>query len=309
MTTPEEERPPSPEEDRATPGSGEEPPRPRSTFAGGGGPARLAADRGTSRAIPRRSSFPASAAAAGVRRVPGAGEPEFADALRAGRPPARRAGAGTGRARRRGAASGGRGRGCPDDQSAEGARADPSTRRAKAPRCPAHRGRSRCGEVVDRRPARRLRLPRRRPLPPRPTASRPWPATTSGAEAEALLAAVLAGLVGDRRRDRRGDREQHPPLPQRHRRRAQPRRQRFRRSSAPARPADSGGPQNILILGSDKRPGRRAIRAAPTRRSCCASTPTRRDRADVDPARPEGEHPRLRDRQVQRRLHLRRARS
>ena len=39
---------------------------------------------------------------------------------------------------------------------------------------------------------------------------------------------------------------------------------------------DGGEPQNILILGSDKRagPNSKKTRAARTRRCCCASTPT-----------------------------------
>ncbi len=36
-----------------------------------------------------------------------------------------------------------------------------------------------------------------------------------------------------------------------------------------------GEPQNILIIGSDKRASNRKTRVAPTRRSCSASTPTR----------------------------------
>ncbi len=35
-----------------------------------------------------------------------------------------------------------------------------------------------------------------------------------------------------------------------------------------------GEPENILILGSDKRASLRKTRGARTRRSCCASTPT-----------------------------------
>ena len=71
---------------------------------------------------------------------------------------------------------------------------------------------------------------------------------------------------------------------------------------------NGGEPQNILILGSDKRasePGR----PGPLRHDDPAAPRPRpeRDRADVDPARPQGRNPRLRDRQVQRRLCLRRA--
>ena len=36
---------------------------------------------------------------------------------------------------------------------------------------------------------------------------------------------------------------------------------------------NGGEPENILILGSDKRANLQANPAAPTRRSCCASTP------------------------------------
>ena len=38
---------------------------------------------------------------------------------------------------------------------------------------------------------------------------------------------------------------------------------------------DGGDPQTILIIGSDKRLDTKGDPGAPTRRSCCASTPTR----------------------------------
>ena len=67
---------------------------------------------------------------------------------------------------------------------------------------------------------------------------------------------------------------------------------------------DGGDPQNILILGSDKRPD--AERHGPLRHDDPAPRRSRqrRDLAALAPARPQGQHPRLRDRQAQRRLLL-----
>ena len=66
--------------------------------------------------------------------------------------------------------------------------------------------------------------------------------------------------------------------------------------------ADPGNPQTILILGSDQRPTDESARSDTT---ILLRVALGADHGDVDPARPEGEHPRPRDRQVQRRLLLR----
>ena len=65
--------------------------------------------------------------------------------------------------------------------------------------------------------------------------------------------------------------------------------------------ADPGKPQTILILGSDKRPQGQEIGARSDTTILLRVAADQITRA-VDPARPEGEHPRPRDRQVQRRL-------
>ena len=133
----------------------------------------------------------------------------------------------------------------------------------------------------------------------------------AGAEAEALLVALQPRRGDHRRRHRRGDLLGSPPLHRQHR----------QALGAQQRPAttelaediisnvDGGEPETILILGSDKRAesGRRT-RVAPTRRSCCGSTPNKNLISVMSiPRDLEGRNPRLRDRQVQRRLHLRRA--
>ena len=67
---------------------------------------------------------------------------------------------------------------------------------------------------------------------------------------------------------------------------------------------DGGDPQTILILGSDKRLDTEGDPGARTRRSCCASTPTRtRSRCSRSRATCKVNIPGLRRRQVQRGLH------
>ena len=74
---------------------------------------------------------------------------------------------------------------------------------------------------------------------------------------------------------------------------------------------EGGEPQNFLILGSDKRAGDELRRQRPLGHDD-PDPPRPRQGGDLDaldPARPEGRNPRLRHRQVQRSVFLRRAQS
>ena len=86
--------------------------------------------------------------------------------------------------------------------------------------------------------------------------------------------ALPARLLPDRRRRRRRHvGERHPLL--RHFADALSHNDRYHKLQRLLANVDGGEPENILILGSDKRANGPATRAAPTRRCCCASTPTR----------------------------------
>ena len=127
------------------------------------------------------------------------------------------------------------------------------------------------------------------------------------AEAQALLVALHPRLVSDRRLLRRRDLAQHPLLPQRHRRRPQPRRQAAevaQPDSLRARRRTGEHPHPRL-----RQAGRDSGRPGPVRHDDAAAPRPRPepDRADVDSPRPQGRHSRLRGEQVQRRIHLRRA--
>ena len=114
----------------------------------------------------------------------------------------------------------------------------------------------------------------------------------------------------DRLRRRGGHRGQRPDLHRQHRRGALPQRplkNKVERSCSPTRGRRAGEHPHPRL----RQAGRRRIRGRPRPlRHDDAAAPRpgqRRDRADVDPARPEGRNPRLRDRKVQRSVHLRRA--
>ena len=68
-----------------------------------------------------------------------------------------------------------------------------------------------------------------------------------------------------------------------------------------------GAPETMLIIGSDRRYGEGRPRPLRHDDPAAPRPEPQRDLAALDPARPQGPHPRLRHRQVQRRLHLRRA--
>ena len=98
----------------------------------------------------------------------------------------------------------------------------------------------------------------------------------AGAEAEAYWWRFTLASVLNRRRLRRGDRDRillyFDSIAQ-----ALSHNDVFTtKSKSYLAKVDGGEPQNILILGSDKRAGRiQEDPGARTRRSCCASTPTR----------------------------------
>ena len=127
------------------------------------------------------------------------------------------------------------------------------------------------------------------------------------AEAEALLVALHARLGRDRRRQRGRDRDQRPPLRRQHRRRPVPQPRPPEQSPEIPLPDQrrrtAEHPHHRL-----RQTGQRTGRPGPLRHDDPAAPRPRpeHDLADVDPPRPQGRNPRLRDRQVQRRLRLRR---
>ena len=287
---------------------GEPPAPPPATWAG-----RVAAARGRRRARAKSTTAarPRSPTRSRRRRARGG---------------ARRRGAGRARGAGRGARRRATGRAPARTRSRRTLPPWPTARRParrRSPGCaparpstPPSRHRRRGTGVAARRDARRRPRPSREPpaeaTPPaaEATARRPRsrpPPSPSEPEPPAParpLAALRRRVASDRRRDGDRDRGQPARLPERHR-------------HGPGRAA-----QSVQSELAGRRPGqarRRSSSSAPTSgptgQEIGARSDTtillrvagRPDHGDVDPARPEGEHPRPRDRQVQRRLHLRRA--
>ncbi len=120
--------------------------------------------------------------------------------------------------------------------------------------------------------------------------------------------ALHPGRPADRPRLRCGDRQQRPPLRQQHRQRPGRQPQAPRQTSKgarrrpPRRTADDPDPR----LRPPRQRSRRGTRALGHDDAGAAEPGPEHDLGDVDPARPAGRNPRLRDRKVQRRLQLRR---